>query len=53
MLKSLYELRKEKDLHIDEACKLVKDHSLFWDDDVKSGDCDGLVSGAIHSTAIL
>lgn len=49
--KSLYELRKEKGLTYDEACKLVKDTVYFGMMMLKSGDCDGLVSGAIHSTA--
>lgn len=49
--KSLYELRKEKGLTIDEAYNLVKDTVYFGMMMLKRGDCDGLVSGAIHSTA--
>lgn len=47
----LYELRKEKGLTIDGAYKLVKDTVYFGMMMLKNGDCDGLVSGAIHSTA--
>lgn len=47
----LYELRKEKGLTLDEAYKLVKDTVYFGMMMLKNGDCDGIVSGAIHSTA--
>lgn len=48
---SLYELRKEKGMEYETACELLKDTVYFGMMMLKSGDCDGLVSGAIHSTA--
>lgn len=47
----LYELRKEKGLSKEEANKLVLDSVYFGMMMVKKGEADGLVSGAIHSTA--
>lgn len=48
----LYELRKEKGLTKEEAEKLVKEnYTYFGVLMVKTGDADGLVSGACHSTA--
>lgn len=47
----LYGLRKEKGMTLNEANELVKDNVYFGVCMVKAGDADGLVSGAIHSTA--
>ena len=49
----LYELRKEKGMTIEEATKLTKDPVYFGMLMVKddNSNADGLVSGAIHSTA--
>ncbi len=49
--KKLYELRKEKGLDYDKAKELTKDTVYYGMMMLKQGDCDGLVSGAIHSTA--
>lgn len=49
--KDLYELRKEKGLSEEEAHKLVLDTVYFGMMMVKRGEADGLVSGAVHSTA--
>lgn len=46
-----YELRKEKGMDLEKAYELIKDSVYFGMMMVKKGDCDGLVSGAIHSTA--
>ncbi len=48
---SLYEIRKAKGITQDEATSLVKDPMYFAVMLVKLGYADGLVSGAIHSTA--
>lgn len=48
---AFYELRKEKGIEYDKAKELIKDNVYFGMMMVKQGDCDGLVSGAIHSTA--
>ena len=48
---TLYELRKDKGLTIKEAEELVKDPVYYGVLMVKTNDADGLVSGAIHSTA--
>ena len=48
---SLYELRKNKGMTIEKANELIKDPVYFGMMMVKSGDSDGLVSGAAHSTA--
>ena len=48
---AFYELRKEKGIDIEKAKELIKDPVYFGMMMVKLGDCDGLVSGAIHSTA--
>lgn len=50
-VKVLYELRKEKGLTLDMAKELVKDPVYFGVLMVKMGAADGLVSGAIHTTA--
>lgn len=48
---ALFELRKNKGLSIIEAMELINDNVYFATMMVKTGDADGLVSGAIHSTA--
>ncbi len=47
----LYELRKAKGMTLEEANKIVEDKVYFGVLMVKAGHADGLVSGAIHSTA--
>ena len=47
----LYELRKAKGMTEEEAAKKALDPMYYGILMVKSGDADGLVSGAIHSTA--
>lgn len=47
----LVELRKNKGMTVDEAKKLVLDSVYYGMLMVKSGEADGLVSGAAHSTA--
>ena len=46
-----YELRKAKGITIEDAKNIIKDNMYFGTMMVKSGDADGLVSGACHSTA--
>ena len=46
-----YELRKEKGVSKEEALAKAKDANYFATLMVKSGDADGMVSGAVHSTA--
>jgi phosphate acetyltransferase len=46
-----YELRKSKGLTIEEARETLKDPVYFGNMMIKHNDADGLVSGAIHSTA--
>ena len=46
-----YELRKAKGVTLEQAQETVKDKVYFGTLMVKAGDADGLVSGAIHSTA--
>ena len=46
----LYELRKAKGMTLEDAQKKVKDPMFYGVMMVKTGDADGLVSGAIHST---
>ncbi len=48
---AFYELRKLKGMDIYKAKEMLKDPVYFGMMMVKQGDCDGLVSGAIHSTA--
>ena len=48
--KSLYELRKTKGVTEEAAAQLVLDPMYFGIMMVKSGDADGLVSGAVHTT---
>lgn len=48
----LYELRKEKGMTPELACETIKkDYTMFGALMLKSGDVDGMVSGACHSTA--
>ena len=46
----LYELRKAKGMTEEDAAKLVQDPMYFGVLMVKTGDADGLVSGAVHTT---
>ncbi len=48
---ALFELRKEKGMDYKTAKELVNDPVYFGMMMVKLNDCDGLVSGAIHSTS--
>jgi phosphate acetyltransferase len=48
---AFYELRKLKGIDYNKAKEILKDPVYFGTMMVKQGDCDGLVSGAIHSTA--
>ena len=47
---TLYELRKAKGLTEEAAAQLVQDPMYYGIMMVKSGDADGLVSGAVHTT---
>lgn len=48
---SFYELRKAKGMTLEKAREIMKDE-LYWGVMmVKKGDADGMVSGAVHSTA--
>ncbi|MBP5261436.1 MAG: phosphate acetyltransferase [Clostridiales bacterium] len=46
----LYELRKSKGVTEEDAANLVKDPMYYGIMMVKTGDADGLVSGAVHTT---
>ena len=48
---TFYELRKAKGMTLEKAEKLMKDPVYFGMMMLKLGDADGLVSGAVHSTA--
>ena len=48
---SFYELRKHKGMTIEKAHDILKDETYFGMMMVKEGLADGLVSGAVHSTA--
>jgi len=48
---TLFELRKAKGMTEEEAAKKVQDPMYYGIVMVKMGDADGLVSGAVHSTA--
>lgn len=50
-INALFELRKNKGLSMIEAMELINDNIYFGAMMVKVGDADGMVSGAIHSTA--
>ncbi len=47
----LYNLRKDKGVTLQKAQELLKDYVYFATMMVKAKDADGMVSGAIHSTA--
>ena len=47
---TLYELRKAKGVTMEDAAKLVADPMYYGIMMVKTGDADGLVSGAVHTT---
>lgn len=48
-----FELRKNKGMTIDKAKEIIKDEMYFGTMMLKNGDVDGLVSGAVHTTADL
>ena len=48
---AFYEMRKDKGVTPEKALQIVKDENYFGMMMVQSGDADGLVSGAAHSTA--
>lgn len=48
---TFYELRKSKGVTIEKAREIMKDYVYFATMMVKMGDADGMVSGAVHSTA--
>lgn len=48
-----YELRKNKGMTIEKADKIVRDPLYFATMMLKTGDADGMVSGAIHTTGDL
>lgn len=50
-VRAFYELRKNKGMTIEKAKELIKDETYFGMMMVKQGLADGLVSGAVHSTA--
>lgn len=50
-VQAFYELRKNKGMTIEKARELIKDETYFGMMMVKQGLADGLVSGAVHSTA--
>lgn len=50
-VQAFYELRKNKGMTIEKAKELIKDETYFGMMMVKQGLADGLVSGAVHSTA--
>jgi phosphate acetyltransferase len=47
----LAELRKKKGMTYEDACGILKDETYYATMMVYKGDADGMVSGAIHSTA--
>ncbi len=49
--KELFKLRKEKGLTLDQAHKLIKDVNYFGVMTVQLGGADGMVSGAVSTTA--
>jgi phosphate acetyltransferase len=48
---AFYELRKHKGVTLEKAAEMMKDETYFAVMMVKMGDADGMVSGAVHSTA--
>ncbi len=49
--KAFYELRKSKGVTLEQAAETIKDPSYYAVMMVKQGDADGMVSGAVHSSA--
>ena len=49
-VKTLYDLRKHKNVNMDMAKDLMSDVSYFGTMMVYKGDADGMVSGAVHTT---
>lgn len=49
----LYELRKAKGMTLDQALEAVSDNVFFGDFLVRRGLCDGCVSGAFNTTALV
>ena len=47
----LYELRKQKGMTLEKAKELLQENIYFATMMLKEGECDGLVSGACHSTS--
>jgi phosphate acetyltransferase len=52
-IQKLYELRKHKGMTLEEASKLILDNVYFGTMLVKTGEADGMVSGAIHTSSEL
>lgn len=52
-VEGFYELRKSKGMTIEKAEKVISDPLYFATMMVKTGDADGMVSGAIHTTGDL
>ncbi len=50
-IETFYELRKAKGMTLEKAREVMKDENYFGVMMVKKGDADGMVSGAVHSTA--
>ena len=50
-INTLYELRKQKGMTINQATELVKDYIYFATMMIKCNDADGMVCGAVHSTS--
>ena len=48
---AFYELRKAKGMTLEKATEMMKDPVYFGMMMLKQGDADGLISGAVHSTA--
>ena len=48
-----FELRKNKGMTLEKAKEIIKDEMYFGTMMLKCGDADGLVSGAVHTTADL
>ena len=48
-----FELRKNKGMTLEKAREIIKDQMYFGTMMLKCGDADGLVSGAVHTTADL
>lgn len=50
-INTFYEMRKAKGMTLEKATKIMEEENYFGVMMVKKGDADGMVSGAIHSTA--